>query len=315
MKGKQMKGHGRASLVLAGALIFLGSTWNCTAQVSSPEAVFVQGGKFEMGVAGGKDNPMHQVEVSSYYIAPYEVSVAQWREFTREVKTDFNWNADYTGGAAGPMEWRENDPVQWVTWFEALEYCNWLSRKFELKPAYSIEGVQGWQTINGKRVFVRKKVTWDRKANGFRLPTEVEWEYAARGGQNSNGTVYAGSSIVDEVGWYRENSGDHVHAIGLKKPNELKLYDMSGNVGEWCWDYYGFNFYGTAQVKNPIGPAFSTLENPKLTTEERRAYIRVVRGGSSGAKAQTTAVFSRGGAFDLDRLWIGIRVVRNGESE
>ena len=109
-------------------------------------------------------------------------------------------------------------PVEKVSWYDAVEFCNKLSKKAGLEPAYSIN---------------KGNVEWNRNANGYRLPTVEEWQYAAKGVGNYK---YSGSDNLDEVGWYKENSGDKTHLVAQKKPNGYGLYDMSGNVLEWCWD-------------------------------------------------------------------------------
>lgn len=112
----------------------------------------------------------------------------------------------------------KNLPVEKVSWYDAVEFCNKLSKEAGLEPAYSING---------------SSVEWNRNASGFRLPTVEEWQYAAKGGQDFK---YSGSGNLDEVGWYSENSGNKTHPVAQKAPNGYGLYDMSGNVAELCWD-------------------------------------------------------------------------------
>ena len=192
--------------------------------------VFVEGGTFQMGSTDGNldEKPLHQVTVSSFYMNRYEVTQKEWREVMGSSPSRFSG---------------DNLPVEQVTWFDAVKYCNRRSEKDGLKPVYRINGTS---------------VTADWDANGYRLPTEAEWEYAARGGNASNGYLYAGSDNADEVAWYEvswydDNSGDKTHPVGEKAPNELGLYDMSGNVWEWCWDWYGA--YPSGSQSDPGGSA------------------------------------------------------------
>ncbi len=131
-------------------------------------------------------------------------------EVTQEIYTTFKLNpSNYLG---------DNLPVDSVSWYDAVDFCNILSQIYKLTPVYTIDG---------------KKVTKNDSVNGFRLPTEAEWQYAARGGESY---MYAGSNNIDEVAWNENNSDDSTHAVAQKKPNGYGLYDMCGNVYEWCWD-------------------------------------------------------------------------------
>ena len=125
----------------------------------------------------------------------------------------------YTALKLNPSEFvGENLPVDSVSWYDAIDFCNDLSLVKGLTPVYIIDG---------------KKVTKNDSADGFRLPTEEEWEYAAKGGENYR---YSGSNDIDEVAWYSDNSGGKTHPVAQKKPNRYGLYDMCGNVYEWCWN-------------------------------------------------------------------------------
>lgn len=121
-------------------------------------------------------------------------------------------------------------PVEGVAWWDAVRFCNALSRREELAPAYRLHGDD-------------EAVEWDTSADGYRLPTEAEWEHACRAG-----TTEARYGPLDEIAWHRGNSDERIHDVGGKQPNRWGLYDMLGNVWEWCWDVYDAEVYGSYRV-------------------------------------------------------------------
>lgn len=197
------------------------------------EMVKVEGGTFKMG---STNNDIHQVTLDAFYIGKFPVTQREW-----EVVMGSN-----------PSGFKGTDrPVERVSWYEAVDFCNALSKREGFEECYKIDGAN---------------VVLDVHAIGYRLPTEAEWEYAARGGNKSRGYTFAGSNSLGEVGWYEDNSGKTTHSVQQKGSNELGLYDMSGNVWEWCWDLYDGNYYAGSPNKNPTGPASGSC--------------RVYRGGS-----------------------------------
>ena len=130
----------------------------------------------------------------------------------------------------------KNLPVENVSWYDAVYFCNKLSAKCGLTPVYAVDGepdVEKWRYAPHKGNKITGTVSQNENASGYRLPTMEEWEYAAKGGREF---MYSGSNSLGKVGWYSENSGNKTHPVAQKDPNGYELYDMSGNVWEWCWD-------------------------------------------------------------------------------
>jgi formylglycine-generating enzyme required for sulfatase activity len=202
-----------------------------------PETVFVEGGTFTMGSPDGvgysNEHPEHDVTLNSFNIGKYEVTQGQWEAVMgtsisqQRDKYNVQWNANAPLYGAG-----DNYPMYYVSWNEAQDFFSKLNE------------------LTGKN---------------YRVPTEAEWEYAARGGNKSNGYEYSGSNTVGDVAWHYNNSSETSHPVGGKAPNELGIYDMSGNVSELCSDWYD-RYYSSEAQTNPTGPSSGTR--------------RVVRGGS-----------------------------------
>jgi formylglycine-generating enzyme required for sulfatase activity len=238
-------------------------------QQQSSDMVLVEGGSFRMGSNNGEDDekPVHTVTVKSFYMGRTEVTQREWAELM----------------GSNPSEFKgDNLPVETISWHEAIEYCNKLSLKEGLAPAYRGSG---------------DDITCDFNATGYRLPTEAEWEYAAKGGTKDSITYeYAGSNSVNSVAWYDGNSGSRTHPVGTKQANSLGLYDMTGNVNEWCWDWY--EGYSGGSQSDPTGASMGTY--------------RIFRGGFWFGPAAYARSADRNGDIPFNRnVNVGFRVVRS----
>lgn len=216
------------------------------------ETVLVKAGSFQMGSNDGHDNeaPVHKVTLTKdYYMGIHEVTQKQWYEV-------MGTNPSYFGSTEG---W-ENLPVERVTWYDAVEFCNALSKKEGLEPYYTINKTKTDANNSSEYDDIKWTVTISAARGakkGYRLPTEAEWEYAARGGNMGDHNLeYAGSNSIGEVAWYSDNSDDKTQEVGTKQANDLGLYDMSGNVWEWCWDWYAS--YPSEFSQDPTGATGGT---------------------------------------------------------
>jgi len=235
---------------------------------SMVEMVIVEGGTFQMGSNDGEsdERPVHNVTLDSFYIGKVPVTQDVWERVMGSNPSKFKVN---------------KGPVEKVSWYDVTEFCNKLSEREGLQKAYSGVG---------------ESITCFFNSNGYRLPTEAEWEYAARGGSHFKGCKYSGSNDIDAVAWYNGNSGNNTHNVGTKQPNELGLYDMSGNVWEWCWDWK--DDYSSVSLSAPKGPNCGSN--------------RIVRGGSWGSDLKRCRVAHRDDYHPDSRYYsLGFRVVRS----
>ena len=240
------------------------------------EWISVPGGDYQMGSNDGSsdEQPIHKVTLNSFKISKYENTNEQFCQFLNDIQCSANGSnngIEYINISATdcqiefiedqffPKAGKTHFPVVFITYFGAEAFASWA---------------------------------------GGRLPTEAEWEFAAKGGNIAGETTYSGSNNIDEVAWYFTNSEEHTHEIGTKTPNELGIYDMSGNVWEWCSDWYASEYYSESPQNNPLGPETGTE--------------RMFRGGSWRSGAGYCRVAYRSANLPTyNDDFIGLRLVKS----
>jgi acetoin utilization deacetylase AcuC-like enzyme/formylglycine-generating enzyme required for sulfatase activity len=244
---------------------------------SGIEMAMIPGGWFEMGDGGGEgdESPVHKVWVDAFLIDRYEVTQEEYGKLIRGNPSHFKG---------------DRNPVEQMSWSHAALYCNARSRAEGLEPCYDEESAE-----------------CNFQANGYRLPTEAEWEYACRAGTGTTHFFGREARKLKQYAWYADNSFEKTHPVGRKSPNPWGLYDMYGNVAEWCNDIYATDYYSSSSERNPRGPT------------EGEKYI--LRGGSWNSNADSCRSAHRVGedpgfqdaCFSRDD--IGFRCVRKVDTD
>jgi formylglycine-generating enzyme required for sulfatase activity len=260
--------------------------------INIPAGVFTMGDTHNVGFQDAI--PTHMITLPAYKISNFEIPQQEWQAIMGYNPSTFTGNM--------------HRPVDNVSMFACMVFCNKKSMIEGLTPVYSVNNSTNpdyWgpipTEINANFNLWRDAIcNWS--ANGYRLPTEAEWEYAARGGAVNPDYLYSGGNALDILGWYANNGTLQTHPVGQKQANALGIYDMSGNVREWCWDWYDANYYAVSPTNNPTGPSswVNTVD-----------YERVIRGGCFMDVETLCMACARGylSAYQ-GQMYLGFRIVR-----
>lgn len=276
-----------------------------------PAGAFTMGDTFDEG--DSDERPAHIVSTSAFYMDRYEVTKVLWDEVFQWA-TDHGYHFDFSNSGQGKAV---SHPIHSLTWYDALHWCNARSQKENLVPAYYTDADL---TAVYKTVALVIYVNWS--ASGYRLPTEAEWEKAARGGKSGQRFPWGNTISHDQANYYSERPGNppyypydvnptqgyhpafamgenpYTSPVGYFAPNGYGLYDVAGNVWEWCWDWYLGNYYSSSPASDPRGPASGS--------------VHVVRGGGWGYSANACRMAIRGNMGPTVRYYeVGFRCVRS----
>ena len=251
--------------------------------------------------------PSSNVFVSGRSITIRDLIVCDHEVTQKEYETYCKYGSSSPSTSYGKGD---NFPAFPLNWYDAIVYCNLRSIAEGFDPVYKLDGVtdpKQWSGIQGNETEKYcgpsidntdwNAITMDIEADGYRLPTEADWEYLARGGKTTS-TEYSGSDTIDDVAWYKDNSNKKIHEVKTKKPNNLDLYDMSGNICEWCWDW----------------ETYISQSTPETGGDGR--YSRCQRGGNFSCESSNLSVSYRSRRYPYQRSFNdGFRVVRTATSK